>query len=92
MTNSMLPDLSSTDVEILTAAHTATERLIRAALVLNGGPLPPVGSQAWLTASWPVQAAGLALYGCAWLAHDPEAEIDRRFKAMSVDLSEDPAG
>ncbi|MBV9652147.1 MAG: hypothetical protein JO296_18685, partial [Pseudonocardiales bacterium] len=63
-----------------------TERAIRAALAQHER-LPAIDTPAWWEAPDPLRIPGLLIHAMAWLAHDCDREIDRRFKAMSCDLS-----
>lgn len=77
----------SASLEVLVAAHTAADRLVRAAHVLHRGPFPAVQSPEWLDACWVVQAATLCVLGEAWLCSNPERALAERFREMSHDLS-----
>lgn len=62
------------------------ERAIRAA-VAEHGPLPAVDTPEWWQSPDNLRIPGLLVHAMAWIAHDCEHEINRRFKAMSSDLS-----
>ena len=75
--------------EVLTVAYSAVERAIRSALVVQGGPLPPLGSPAWLAAPWQAQSATLAMHGTWCLWRSPDRIAAEVLKSASVAISEE---
>ena len=77
------------DPDVLRVAHQAVSRFLRVAHRLHG-PLPALGTPAWMTAEWVTVAGTLAVLGEAWLRREDDLDraVTERLKAASVAISE----
>lgn len=79
------PDMTPITEELRAEVHRLVHPFVHSARI-ECGRIPGVGTPQWWTASTAARIAGLLTLSEAWLAFDPQRELDLRFKAMSVDL------